>query len=283
MAKRKALGKGLGALIPEVAPTKEEGGVREIPMDQVSPNPHQPRRSFDDDSLAELADSIRAQGVIQPILLRRSGDGFQIVVGERRWRASQLAGLKSIPAILHDTDDANALELALVENIHREDLNPLEEANAYRMLIDRLGMTQERVAERVGRDRSTVANTLRLLRLHGDVKNLLLEGKIDMGHARALLSLDSAEAQRSLAAEVVKKGLNVRQVEGRVRRLLGGPPKTSPTPKDAFTADAERKISDALEAPVTIRAGRKGSGKIEISFFSGDDLQRLFDRLTTNK
>jgi ParB family chromosome partitioning protein len=283
MAKRKALGKGLGALIPEVAPVDEKSGVLEIPMDQITPNPQQPRKQFNEETLAELAASIRSQGVVQPILVRRVGDGYQIVVGERRWRAAQMAGLRSVPAILHDTDDTNALELALVENIHREDLNPLEEARAYKMLVDRLGLTQDRVAERVGRNRSTVANTLRLLRLPDEAKERLLEGKIDMGHARALLSLDNPEAQVQLCRETVKRGLNVRQVERRARQLIAGKRLIAKPPRDLFVIDAERRISDSLEAPVAIKPGRGGGGKIEIFYFSVDDLQRLFDRLTGKK
>jgi len=218
--------------------------------------------------------------VIQPILVRRAGDGYQIVVGERRWRAALKAGLSAIPAILHDTDDDKALEIALVENIHREDLNPLEEAKAYKLLIDRLGLTQDRVADRVGRNRTTVTNTIRLLRLQDDAKQYLLDGKIDMGHARAILALDDPKMQKDLCREVVKKGLNVRQVERRVRHLSGGRRKTAKPPKDVFITDAEIRISESLESPVAIRTGRGGGGKIEISYFSVDDLQRLFERLT---
>ncbi|HUX06902.1 MAG TPA: ParB/RepB/Spo0J family partition protein [Acidobacteriota bacterium] len=281
-AKRKALGKGIGALIPESRLTPEEAGGKllEIDIGRISPNPGQPRKSFDDDSLRELADSIIAQGIIQPIVVRVSGHDYQIVVGERRWRAAQLAGLRKVPALLHDTDDAAALEIALVENIHREDLNPVEEANAYKMLINRLGMTQDEVAERVGRKRSTIANTLRLLKLHDDVKNLLAAGEIDMGHARALLAVDDPFRQRELCDEVIRKGLNVRQVEFLVRRELkpGGSKKKSEKRKDVFLRDAGERLSRRLEAPVTIKPGSRG-GRIEISYFSEDDLQRLFETL----
>ncbi len=282
IAKRKALGKGIGALIPESRQAAEEGGGKllEIDIDRISPNPNQPRKSFDDDSLQELAASIKAKGIIQPIVVRISGGGYRIIVGERRWRAAQLAGLRKVPALLHDTDDAAALEIALVENVHREDLNPIEEASAYKMLIDRLGLTQEMVAERVGRKRSTVANMLRLLNLHDDVKNRLVAGEIDMGHARALLAVDDQFRQRELCNEVVRKGFSVRQVESLVRRELKPRAATKKPVKssDVFIRDAGERLSRRLEAPVNIKPGRKG-GKIEISYFSEADLQRLFDAL----
>jgi len=288
MAKRKALGKGLGALIPEVAPSGDEGRLLEIDLDLISPNPDQPRQRFGEESLRELAASIRSVGVVQPLVVRRAGEGYQIVIGERRWRAAQTAGLRRVPALLHDTDDGAALELALVENLHREDLNPLEEASAYRMLVERLGLTQEEVAERVGRKRSTVANTLRLLRLHDDVKGRLAAGAIEMGHARAMLALEEPTAQRDLCREVVRRGLSVRQVEKKVREIqigaggkgvegAAGGRRAAP-PVDAFIADAERRLSRSIEAPVTIRPGKKG-GTITISYASDDDLQRLFELL----
>ena len=282
MAKRKALGRGLGALIPDVQQPKGEGSgvLLELDLDMVSPNPEQPRKSFDAEALAELAESIKAQGVVQPLVVRRKGAKYEIVVGERRWRAAQLAGLRKVPALVQDTDDDAMLEIALVENIHRADLNPIEEANAYRMLMERFGLTQEEVAGKVGRKRSTVANTLRLLRLHDDVKSRLAAGEIDMGHARALLAVEDRFRQRELCEEVVRKGLNVRQVEGLVRRELksGTAPPKSEAAKDVFIRDAEDRLSRSLGAPVVIKRGRKG-GRIEIAYFSDDDLQRLFDCL----
>jgi ParB family chromosome partitioning protein len=282
MVKRKALGKGIGALIPEgsLASATAEGRLLEIDLDLIEPNPNQPRKSFSEDSLRELADSIKAQGIVQPLVVRKEGAVYQLIVGERRWRAAQIAGLRKVPALLHDTDDAAALEIALVENVHREDLNPIEEANAYRMLIERLGLTQEGVADRVGRKRSTVTNTLRLLRLHDDVKGRLLSGEIDMGHARALLAVEDPYRQRELCERVVLKGLNVRQVERLVRSELksarGKPAKEAK--RNVFVLDIEERLSHRLEAPTHIRHGRKG-GKIEIFYFSEDDLQRLFDLL----
>jgi ParB family chromosome partitioning protein len=281
MAKRKALGKGLDALIPRVRPTDDKGRVLQVDIDQIEPSPSQPRRRFGEESLKELADSIRQKGILHPLLVRRLGVGYQLVVGERRWRAAQVAGLRTVPALLHDTDDTDSLELALVENIHREDLNPLEEARAYQMMVERLGLTQEQVASRVGRDRSTVANTLRLLRLHDDVKKSLLDGEIDMGHARAILALDDTIAQRELCKETVRLGLNVRQVERRVRSITGSE-RARPKPKpDPFIRDAEERLSRSLQARVAIKKGARG-GKIEIRFNSESELQRLFDLLAKN-
>ena len=284
MVKRKALGRGLGALIPEApaSPEAASGRLLDLDIGQIAPNPNQPRKTFDEESLNDLAESIRAQGIVQPLVVRRVGKEYQIVVGERRWRAAQKAGLLKVPALLFDTDDEATLELALIENIHREDLNPIEEANAYQVLIERLGLTQEEVAERVGRKRSTVTNTLRLLRLHDDVKGRLLSGEIDMGHARALLAVEDSFRQRELCAIVVKRGLNVRQVEQLVRRDQKSPKKAaSPAPlpgKDIFIRDAEERLGRSLEAPVNITPRRKG-GRIEITYFSDTDLQRLFERL----
>ena len=285
MAKRKALGRGLGALIPEVPAAMEAaaGRLLELDIGQIDPNPSQPRKKFDEEALSELAESIRAQGIVQPLVVRRAGERYQIIVGERRWRAAQKAGLLKVPALLNDTDDQSVLELALIENVHREDLNPIEEASAYQMLIDRLGLTQEEVADRVGRKRSTVANTLRLLRLHDDVKGRLIAGDIDMGHARALLAVDDPFRQRELCAVVIERGLNVRQVEQLVRRAQKAEKKPAQSPsspgKDVFTRDAEERLGRSLGAPVIIKPRRKG-GKIEITYFSDDDLQRLFEQLT---
>jgi ParB family chromosome partitioning protein len=216
--------------------------------------------------------------MLQPLVVRKHGVGYQIIVGERRWRAAQLAGLRSVPALLHDTDDTHVLELALVENIHREDLNPLEEAWAYQMMVDRLALTQEEIAARVGRDRSTVANTLRLLKLHDDVKKHLLEGRIEMGHARALLAMEDPIGQRELCAEVITRGLNVRQVEQRVKALQGDRKKRARAKPSPFIRDAEDRLSGHLQAKVAIRSGARG-GRIEIRFNSDKELERLFELL----
>ena len=279
MAKRKALGKGLGALIRDVAPDSHKDRLIEVDISEISPNPSQPRTVFDDKALAELAASIKNQGILQPLVLRREGAGYQIIVGERRWRASQKAGLKKVPAIVHDSDDDQMLEFALVENIQRQDLNPLEEARAYQLMVDRLEITQEEVARRVGKDRSTVTNMLRLLKLHDDVKNRLIEGRIEMGHARALLALPDAIAQRELCEETIRRGLTVRQVESRVKELKSGKTvQKKKAKRDPFIKDAEERLSGSLQSRVSIKPGKQG-GKIEIRYASDEDLQRLFDRL----
>ena len=282
MAKRRALGKGLGALIPQVpkTETKEaDGKLRELDISQIVPNPEQPRKVFDEEALKELAESIKNQGLLQPLVVREYEGNYQIVVGERRWRASQIAGLRSVPVLLHDTDDTKVLELALVENIHRQDLNPMEEAWAYQTMVDRLELTQEEVAQRVGKDRSTVSNTLRLLKLHDDVKKRLLDRQIEMGHARALLALDDQIGQRELCDEVISQQLNVRQVEQRVKALQTGQKKKLKPKISPFIKDAEEKLSLTLESKVAIKPGKRG-GKIEIKYSSEKELQRLFDLLS---
>lgn len=278
MVKRRALGRGLDALIPQMSSQESGEAVREVDIDLIAPNPSQPRKQFNQDSLKELADSIEKKGILQPILVRRQGKGYQIIVGERRWRAAQLAGLRSVPVLQHDTSDAELLELALIENIHREDLNPLEQAKAYQMMIDQLSLTQEQVAERVGKDRSTVTNTLRLLRLHVDAKNRLIDGDISMGHARALLAIDDLYAQSEMCAEIVRLGLNVRQTEQRVRRLAKGKRPVTRPALDPFLKDAALRLSNSLQSKVNIVRSRRG-GKIEIKFSSDEELQRLFERL----
>jgi ParB family transcriptional regulator, chromosome partitioning protein len=280
MTKRKALGKGLGALIPRVTPEDQRDRVHRVDISQIKPNPDQPRKRFDGESLDELAASIRKQGILQPLVVRKHGADYQIIVGERRWRAAQRAGLEQVPVLVYETDDAHMTILALVENIQREDLNPLEEARAYQLMIDNLGLTQEQVAEGVGKSRATVTNTLRLLKLHDDVKKRLLNNEIEMGHARALLSLSDTIAQRELCREVIRAGMTVRQVEARVKKMQKpGRKQNAPRKRDPFVRDAEERLARSLQAPVQIKQGRKG-GKIEIKYSSGDDLQRLFDVLT---
>lgn len=278
MAKRKALGKGLGALIPTVTPEgPEENKLKEVDISQISPNPSQPRIYFDEAALDELAASIKQRGILQPLVVRKHGIGFQVIVGERRWRAAQKAGLSKVPVIVQETDEDDMLELALIENIQRADLNPLEEAKAYALMVDRLDLTQEEVAERVGKNRSTVTNTLRLLKLHDDVKKQLLDGSIEMGHARALLALDDLIAQRELSSTIIADKLTVRQVEQKVKSLKRRSKPRRKTRVDPFITDAEQQLSKRLEAKVSIKTGKKG-GKIEIKYGSEKDLQRLYDQ-----
>jgi len=277
--KRKALGKGLSALLPE--PEAEATGrdrAFEVPVAALEPNPFQPRTRLHPARLEELAGSIRESGLVQPILARPlPGGRYQIIAGERRWRAAQKAGLATVPVTLRDVPDEKLLELALVENIQREDLTPLEEAQAFHRLQEELGLTQEEVARRVGRERSTVANTLRLLRLPARVRELLAEGRVDAGHARALLALDRAEQQIELAVEIARRGLSVREVERRVA-LLRSPGRKAGVRKDANTRAAEERLRAALGTRVEIRRRGKG-GVLRLGFVSEAELNRLFELL----
>jgi ParB family chromosome partitioning protein len=281
MAKRKALGKGLGALIPSSSGSGGPEGsnaLLELDISQVKPNRDQPRTRFEQQALEELSASIKEHGILQPLVVRKTGDGYQIIVGERRWRAAQMAGLRKVPALLQESDDVHALELALIENIQRQDLNPLEEAQAYQMLIDRFDMTQEQVAERVGRDRSTVTNILRLLRLHDDVKKELLNGTIEMGHARALLAISDVISQREICSEIIKKNLTVREVENRVKKNAAGKKPARKAQTNPFIKEAEMKLSQQLESRVEIKPGARG-GKIVLKYSSEKELNRLYDLL----
>jgi ParB family chromosome partitioning protein len=277
---RKALGRGLNALLQTVESTTT--GLEQVRLDRIDPSPFQPRRDFPEDALAELANSIRASGVVQPILLRRSapaGDRYQLVVGERRWRASRLAGLETVPAIIRELSDQDALELALTENLLRQDLNPLEVARAYQALQKKYSLSHEQVAERLGINRSSVTNTLRLLRLPPTVQEMLSKDEITYGHARALLGLDSESAQVQLASRIAKQGLSVRQVENWVasRGIKPAAPKaTSEAPVDPNVRAAALELERTLGTRVKILGdGRRG--KIEISYFSAQELTRIYD------
>ncbi len=275
--KRKALGKGLAALLPD-EPAKGGTQLLDVDPERIDPNPDQPRQHMDETKLGELAQSMMEYGIVQPIVARRVGSRFQIVAGERRWRAAQRAGLKSVPVIVRDVEDRQVLEIALVENIQREELNPIEEAGAYRRLVSELGYSQEQVAERVGKDRSTVANLLRLLRLPRRVRQLIEEQKLSPGHARPLLVLATAEMQTEIAEHIVTKGLSVREVERRVK-AASKPPSTKPKERvDPNTQEASRQMEQALGTAVRIRRqGTKGvKGRIEIDFHSESELHRLY-------
>ena len=276
--KRKALGKGLSALLPDpeppAAPAESPG---EAAVASLDPNPFQPRSAVDPARLAELAASIRESGMVQPILVRRQGERFQIIAGERRWRAAQQAGLATVPVVVREVADDRLLELALVENIQRQELSPLEEAQAFHRLQEELRLTQEEVARKVGRDRSTVANTLRLLRLPKEVRELLNTGALDAGHGRALLALDKAEDQVALAREAARKGLSVREVERRVA-LVRAPRARPPATRDANTRAAEERLRAALGTRVEITRRGRG-GVMRVAFASEAELNRLFEVL----
>jgi ParB family chromosome partitioning protein len=286
-AKRPALGRGLSALIPpplarlaEPVPTeRERARPHELDIDLLTPNPRQPRMQLDDARLDELAQSIRTNGVIQPVLVRKVGDRHEIVAGERRWRAAQRAGLLKVPVIVREVPDEKILEVALVENIQREDLNPIEEAQAYRRLTEELQLSQEAVATAVGKDRATVANYMRLLRLPAEVRNELASGALSMGHARALLALPDEAGQRRVAREVVARGLSVRETEALVRRDGVPPVVRLPRKVDPNTRAAEDRLKLALGTRV--RIVRKGAaGRIEIDFAGEDELQRIYELIT---
>ena len=273
---RKALGRGLGALLPEVE--RVEAPPTEIDIDQIDPNPVQPRLHLDPKALDELGTSIRENGVLQPVLVRPLGGRFQLIAGERRLAAAQRAGLLRIPAVVRAVPDEKLLELALTENIQREQLNPIEEAHAYQGLLDTLGLTQEELALRIGKERSTIANAVRLLKLPSAVKLLVAEGKLSAGHARALLSagLAQGEAERA-AALVVERGWSVRETE----RWAGGRaarPRPE-TPQDPNVAAAVDRLRRLLGTKVEINRGPKGSGTIRIQFFSDEDLTRIYGLL----
>jgi len=278
---RKALGRGLSALLSadNGAVSTEDG--HEVEMDLIDPSPVQPRSRFDESKLNELAQSIRANGVVQPVLVRRQGARYELIAGERRWRAAELAGLTKIPAVVRDVSDDKMLELALIENIQREDLNPIEEAQAYKNLIDTIGLTQDTLAQRVGRDRSYIPNDIRLLRLPSDLQELVQEGKLSTGHARTLLGISEVEVQRKLARKIIEMALSVRQTERLIKDAGGASrvvkPRASLKENDANVRDAEAKLRRHLGTQVRIlQNGQNGGGKIEVEFYSQPDLDRLF-------
>jgi ParB family transcriptional regulator, chromosome partitioning protein len=299
--KRKALGRGLAALIPgapsPVSPpaagpalaraTESRGdGTRAIAIEDVYPSTAQPRKSFDDARLEELAASIRTQGIIQPLVVRmRAGGGYELIAGERRWRAAQKAGLHEVPAVIRDVAPAQAFEMALVENLQREDLNPIEEAAGYERLVAEFGYTQEKLADRVGKERSTVANALRLLRLPDNVRGLVAQGRLSMGHARALLGLESADAMERLARRTVAQDLSVRKVEELVRRertpsaggaSQSGAAASRPSPN---ARDLGLRLTRALGTRVDVNESAPGRGHIAIHYHSLDQLDALLDRI----
>ena len=278
--KRPALGRGLSALIPDAAVTPQPSlRPQEIDADLLTPNPFQPRTVMDEERIDELAQSIRANGIIQPIVVRKAGTGYEIVAGERRWRAAQRAGLLKVPVVVRDTPDNQLLAAALIENIQREDLNPIEEAHAYRRLIDELQLTQDQIADAVGKDRSTIANTLRLLKLPREMRDSVSAGSLAMGHARALLGLPDEAAQLRIGRDVVAKQLSVRETEILVKQAVDPAPARVEPPKDVHTRAAEEKLRFALGTRVRIVRKRRG-GRIEVDFGSEEELQRLYEYLT---
>jgi len=277
------LGRGLSALISTAPSPQDNEELRDIEIDLIRPGEQQPRNTFDEAKLQELAQSIRATGIIQPLLVRRRGGLFELVAGERRWRAAQMAGLTRVPAIVREIPDENLLELALIENIQRQELNAIEEANAYRRLIESLGLTQEEVAKRVGRDRTFITNYLRILKLPNEIQSLLEQEKLTFGHARALLGITDPQMQRRLAQRIHKHNWSVRETEHRIRNLNSQRPTAVVAPAQNFDPNiraAEAKLRRRFGTQVRIVSGKPGgAGRIEIEFYGAEDLNRIYDLL----
>lgn len=290
-----ALGRGLGALLggnppagnaPAAAPipaanfpVDSRDRVQRVAIQQVRPCPFQPRKDFSEESLRELAGSIKEQGIVQPLIVRKSGDGFELIAGERRWRAAQLAGLKEIPIIVREADDREVLELALIENLQRENLNPIEEALGYSQLIGQFQLKQEEAATKVGKSRAVVANALRLLKLAPELQTLIRDGQLSVGHAKVILGLATGQEQKLAADCVLKKSLNVRQTEELVAQFQNGKvvsdkPSVQPAIRDANVADLENKLRERFGTKVQLRY-RQGKGSLDIRFFNDDDLERV--------
>jgi len=282
---RKALGRGLGALLSSDRTIDLGSEPTEVDLDSIVPGSMQPRTRFDEESLEKLAESIRSHGIVQPLLVRRRADGFELIAGERRWRAARLAGMTRVPVVVKEVPDENLLEIALIENIQRENLNAIEEAQAYRKLIETVGLTQEALASRVGRDRSYITNYLRLLRLPDDLQQLVIEGRLSTGHARTLLGLTHVDLQRRLARQIIDGGLSVRATEQLVQRATEEKPvrqPRTPVPVDPNVRAAETKLRRALGTQVRIlQTAEGGRGKIEISFFDSRDLDRIYSLITS--
>lgn len=292
MSKPRGLGRGLGAFFPEMEEDLQQNPM-EIPVAEILPNPYQPRRGFPSESLEELAESIQTHGVLQPLLVRKVGDKHQLIAGERRLRAAKMAGLFTVPVIVKDMDDRAAMEIALVENLQREDLNPLEEAEAYKKLLDEFQLTQEEIAKAVGKSRSAVTNTLRLLNLPAEVRTLLAEKKITPGHARALLGLESTQTQIAACEEIIKKDLSVRETEDLVRQwtkddvsreTLSRPKedrKKEPGPDPQLQAIID-ELTRTLGTKVSIKSkGSEKGGRIEIEYYSQEELERIVELLVS--
>ena len=280
---KKGLGKGLDALFEsyreEIGAKQDDSLVQEIKINDIDPNPDQPRKQFDEESITELADSIRVHGVVQPVIVRHSGSRYMLVAGERRWRASRAANKTTIPAIVLDLNEKEALEISLIENLQREDLNPIEEAKGIQEMIDRLNLTQEEAAERLGKSRPAVANALRLLQLSEMIQELLYENKISAGHARALLSVSDEKKRDEIANLIIKKNLSVRETEKLIQNLNSKKKKPKIKQKPSYILEIESELEESLGTRVQINPGKK-KGIIEIEYYSNDDLERIIEIVT---
>jgi len=274
MVKKTGLGKGMAALLPVVE--VDRGTYFSCPIEEIKPHRGQPRKTFTPDKLEELAASIREKGIIQPLVVRKKSDHYELIAGERRWRAAQKAGLREVPVVIQDVSDDTALEMALIENIQREDLNAVEEAEAYHALQEQFELSQEELAKRVGKDRSTVANALRLLKLPIDIKKDIVEERLTMGHARCLLSLEDHDQMKMCRDEIVKGGLTVRAAENLVKRIKAGPKQSPAKQMDLYLSDLTDRLTRQLKSRVSIKPSGKG-GKIEIKYGSQDELSRIIE------
>ncbi len=283
--KRVALGKGLGALIPEFG-KEESRTLLYCGIEEIAPNRSQPRKHFDESKLQELAESIKEKGILEPLIVRRANEGYELIVGERRWRAAQRAGLKEVPILVREVEGREVLELSLIENLQREDLNPIEEAEAFKRLIEEFNISQEALATRIGKDRTTITNTLRLLKLPSEVRNQLLQNRITSGHARAILSLENKEKQKELCALIIKKGLSVREAEALAKQWSEKPKRlVTPAKKKSDWESQLNSLQDSLRRHLgtKVHITQKGKrGKIEIEYYSFDDLERIIETILKN-
>jgi ParB family transcriptional regulator, chromosome partitioning protein len=278
--KRKALGKGLDALLPSAGVSSGEASrtLTKLGIEEIHRNPRQPRQYFNKEKLHELAESIKSNGILQPIIVRKSKDGFEIVAGERRWRAAQEAGETQVPCIIQSVGDREILELALIENIQRDDLSPIEEASAYKMMLDEFTLTQEEIAKKVGKSRVAVTNTLRLLQLPLGIQAMVTEGKLSMGHARALIPLPKESLQNQLSREIIKSDLSVRQTENKVRGLLQSDEKKTDHTPDPNVTEARQRLEEHWKTRIEIK-GNDRSGKIIFFYQSSEERDRIYDEL----
>jgi len=282
MTKRVALGKGLGALIPEFE-KEESRTLLFCGIEEIVPNRSQPRKHFDESKLQELAESIKEKGILEPLIVRRVDGGYELIVGERRWRAAQKAGLKEVPVLVREIEGREALEFSLIENLQREDLNPIEEAEAFKRLIEEFNLSQGELATRIGKDRTTIANVLRLLKLPSEIRNHLLQNRITSGHARAILSLETKEKQKELCALIIQKGLSVREAEALAKRWSEKPKRVVPPTKRGSDLESQlSSLQDSLRRHLgtKVHITQKGKrGKIEIEYYSFEDLERIIEAI----
>jgi ParB family transcriptional regulator, chromosome partitioning protein len=282
MSKKRGLGRGLGALIPSDHPASvAEGGVKLVPITAVSPNPHQPRSSMDEQKLAELADSIKEHGLIQPLIVTQADNGYTLIAGERRWRACQLAGFQEVPVVVKEATPQEMLELAIIENVQRADLNPLEEAHAYQQLAEDFGFTHEQIGQRMGKGRTTITNLIRLLGLPNNIQQAVADGRISGAHGRALLPLPNATMQSNVMNDIIKFNLSVRQVEARVTNLMAAKkPKSKPRPSLPAELEAlQTQFQNSLGTKVNIEKSGKNKGRVIIHYYSDEELQAVYNAI----